>query len=59
VIGPVFVMLVGAVLIAIGLVFASALVLWIRILFGLGGVATILLGMIMLFGLAYNKQESS
>ncbi len=59
VMGPVFVMLVGAVLIALGLLFASSLVLWIRILFGLGGVATILLGMVMLFGIAYRNPKKT
>ena len=57
--GPVFAILVGAILIAGGLISTAALAPWIRIIFGIGGVATIMLGIIMLFGLAYNKPQKS
>ncbi len=53
--GPVLAILAGGVLIAIGITSASVLVPWIRILVATGGVATILLGIAMLFGLAYGK----
>lgn len=55
VMGPVCAILIGAILIAGGLISAAALAPWIRIILGIWGVATIMLGMIMLFGLAYNK----
>ena len=57
--GPILAILVGGILVAIGIISASVLVQWIRILFAIGGVATILLGMIMLFGLAYGKPQKS
>jgi len=57
VMAPVFTILVGAILIAAGLISAAFIVPWIRIVLGVGGVATILLGMVMLFGLAYGKPQ--
>lgn len=57
VMAPVFAILAGAILIAVDLLSAAALAPWIRIILGVGGVATILLGMIMLFGLAYSKPQ--
>ena len=59
VMGPVVAILLGAILIAGGLLSAAALAPWIRIILGIGGVATIMLGIIMLFGLAYNSPQKT
>jgi membrane-bound ClpP family serine protease len=53
---PVIAILVGALLIAIGITSASPLSPGIGIILGIAGVATVLVGIIMLFGLA-NKKE--
>ena len=54
--GPVVTILIGALLIALGVTFASSLVLGVGIVLGIGGVATVLVGIIMLFGLAQGKK---
>jgi hypothetical protein len=56
VMGPVVTILIGALLIAAGLLFDPGLAPWIGILLAIGGVATVLVGMIMLFGLAHGKK---
>jgi hypothetical protein len=56
VMGPVIIMLIGGLLIAAGLLFASRLAPWMGIILAIAGVATILVGMIMLFGLAHEKK---
>jgi len=56
VMGPVTTILIGALLIAAGLFFASRIAPWMGIILAIGGVATILVGMIMLFGLAHEKK---
>lgn len=56
---PIFAILAGGILIAGGLISATALAPWIRIILGIGGVATTMLGIIMLFGLAYNKPQKT
>jgi hypothetical protein len=53
---PVTTILTGALLIAADLIFAPQLAPWIGIILAIGGVATILVGMIMLFGLAHGKK---
>jgi hypothetical protein len=57
VMGPVVAMLIGAVMIAAGLISASSLSVWIGIVLAMAGVATFIVGMIMLFGLAKEKNE--
>ncbi|MFA4876508.1 MAG: hypothetical protein WC586_03770 [Methanoregula sp.] len=52
---PVLAILAGGVLIITGILLASALVPWIPILLATAGVASVLLGIAMLFGLAYGK----
>jgi len=54
---PIFAILGGAILIAAGILSSPALASWIRIILGVGGVAAIMLGMVMLFGLAYGKPK--
>jgi hypothetical protein len=56
VMGPVVTILIGALLIAIGVTSASSLVPGVGIVLGIGGVATVLVGIIMLFGLAQEKK---
>jgi len=56
VMGPVTTILIGALLIAADLMFAPHLAPWIGIILAIAGVATILVGMIMLFGLAHGKK---
>ena len=53
---PVIVILIGAILIVIGIVFASHLAAGVGIVLGIAGVATILVGIAMLFGLAQEKK---
>ena len=53
---PVIVILIGAILIAIGIIFASHMAPGVGIILGIGGVATILVGIAMLFGLAQEKK---
>ncbi len=52
---PVLTILIGGVLIATGIIFASSLAPGIGIVLGVGGVATVLVGIAMLFGLAQQK----
>jgi hypothetical protein len=52
---PVLTILIGGILIATGIVFASSLAPGIGIVLGVGGVATVLVGIAMLFGLAHEK----
>ncbi len=52
---PVLTILIGGVLIAAGIIFASSLAPGIGIVLGVGGVATVLVGIAMLFGLARQK----
>lgn len=49
--------LIGALLIAVGIIFSSSLAPGIGIILGIGGVATILVGIAMLFGLAQEKNK--
>jgi multisubunit Na+/H+ antiporter MnhB subunit len=53
---PVIVILIGAILIAIGVIFASHMAPGVGVILGIGGVATILVGIAMLFGLAQEKK---
>ncbi|MDD1689310.1 MAG: hypothetical protein LUQ66_01460 [Methanoregula sp.] len=53
---PVIAILVGALLIAIGITSAPSLAPGIGIVLGIAGVATVLVGIIMLFGLAQKKE---
>lgn len=53
---PVIAILIGALAIAIGIVFASRLAAGVGIVLGIAGVATILVGIAMLFGLAQEKK---
>jgi len=55
---PVMTIMIGALLIAVGLIFSSTLAPGIAIILGIGGVATILVGIAMLFGLARSKTLS-
>jgi hypothetical protein len=52
VMGPIIAILIGALLIAIGVYSAATTALWIGIVVSLAGVATILVGLVMLVGLA-------
>ena len=54
---PVITILIGALLIAIGIRFASRLAPGVGIILGIGGVATVLVGIAMLFGLAQQKSS--
>ena len=54
---PVVTILVGGILIASGIVFSSTLAPGIGIVLGVGGVATVLVGIAMLFGLAHQKTK--
>ncbi len=56
VMGPVVTILIGAILIAIGVTFASSHGPGVGIVLGIAGVATVLVGIIMLFGLAQGKK---
>ena len=53
---PVLAMLIGALLIAAGIIFTSLPVTGFRIILSIGGVATLLVGVIMLFSLAKEKK---
>ncbi|MDD5141942.1 hypothetical protein [Methanoregula sp.] len=55
---PVVTIMIGGVLIAAGIVFASSLAPWIGIVLGMGGVATVLVGIAMLFGMAHQKTNA-
>jgi hypothetical protein len=52
VMGPIIAILIGALLIAIGVYFAATTATWIGIVVSIGGVATILVGLVMLVELA-------
>ena len=56
VMGPVIIILIGGLLIASAVLFAARLAPWMGIILAIGGVATLLVGMIMLFGLAHEKK---
>jgi hypothetical protein len=53
---PVIAILIGALLIAGGIILAPQLAPGIGIILGIGGVATVLVGIAMLFGLAQEKK---
>lgn len=55
---PVITILIGALLIAFGIMFASRLASGVGIILGIGGVATVLVGIAMLFGLAQQKSST-
>ncbi len=50
--GPIIAILIGALLIAFGVYFAATAATWIGIVISIGGVATILVGLVMLVDLA-------
>jgi len=50
--GPIIAILIGALLIAVGVYFAATTAAWIGIVVSIGGVATILVGLVMLVDLA-------
>ena len=54
---PVMAILIGALLIAVGIIFSSSLAPGFGIILGIGGVATILVGIAMLFGLAQETNK--
>jgi hypothetical protein len=56
VMGPVMIMLIGGLAIAAGILLSSRLAPWVGMILAIGGVATLLVGMIMLFGLAHEKK---
>lgn len=53
---PILAILIGALLIAISIIFASQLAPGVGIVLGIGGVATVLVGIAMLFGMAHEKR---
>lgn len=55
---PVMAILIGGILIATGIIFASSLAPGIGIVLGVGGVATVIVGIAMLFGLARQKTSA-
>jgi hypothetical protein len=58
VMGPIIAILIGAVLIAIGVYSAATTAPWIGIVVSIGGVATILVGLVMLVGLANGNKSA-
>jgi len=58
VMGPIIAILIGAVLIAVGVYSAATTVPWIGIVVSIGGVATILVGLVMLVGLAKGNKTT-
>ena len=56
VMGPVITILIGGLLITAGLILASRLAPWMGIILAIAGVATLMVGMIMLFGLAHEQK---
>jgi hypothetical protein len=58
VMGPIIAILIGALLIAVGVYSAATTVPWIGIVVSIGGVATILVGLVMLVGLAKGNMKS-
>ncbi|MDD4136507.1 MAG: hypothetical protein PHT99_01250 [Methanoregula sp.] len=55
---PVITILIGALLIAVGILFASTLAPGVGIVLGIAGVATLLVGIAMLFGMAQATTNS-
>jgi hypothetical protein len=53
---PIVAMLIGAVMIAVGLLFAASLSPGLGIVLDIGGVATVIVGMVMLFNLARTRE---
>ena len=58
VMGPIIAILIGALLIALGVYSAATTAPWIGIVVSIGGVATILVGLVMLVGLAKGNKNS-
>jgi len=56
VMGPVVAILIGALMIGLGIRFASSLAPGVGIVLGIAGVATVIVGMIMLVGMAQEKK---
>lgn len=56
VMGPVIAILAGGLMIAAGIIFSSRLFPGVGLILAIAGVATVLVGMIMLFGLAHEKK---
>ena len=54
---PVLTILIGGILIAAGILFASSLAPGIGIVLGVAGVATVLVGIAMLFGMAHDTKK--
>lgn len=54
---PIIAILIGALLIAIGVYFAATSAAWIGIVISIGGVATILVGLVMLVELAKTNTD--
>jgi hypothetical protein len=59
VMGPIVAILIGALLIAVGVYSAATTVPWIGIVVSIGGVATILVGLVMLVGLAKGNKNTT
>jgi hypothetical protein len=57
VMAPIFAILIGALLIALGTYTAAIVVPWIGIVVSIAGVATILVGLVMLVELAKGNQK--
>jgi uncharacterized Tic20 family protein len=57
VMGPIIAILIGALLIAIGVYSAATTAPWIGIVVSIGGVATILVGLVMLVELAKGNMK--
>jgi len=57
VMGPIIAILIGALLIAIGVYSATTSIAWLGIVVSITGVATILVGLVMLVQLAKANQE--
>jgi hypothetical protein len=57
VMSPIIAILIGALLIAIGVYSSGIAAPWIGIVVSIGGVATILVGLVMLVGLAKGNQN--
>jgi hypothetical protein len=58
VMGPIVAILIGALLIAVGVYFAATTATWIGIVVSIGGVATILVGLVMLVELAQGNSAT-
>ena len=57
--GPIIAILIGALLIAIGVYAATTALTWIGIVVSVAGVATFLVGLVMLVQLAKANQETT